>query len=354
MKRTKWIALIGLMLSVMLCVPALAQTTGIAVDGKIYTFTGSEGTYEADGKTFIIGADTVTIKEPGKKDRVQSLSRSVENENLLVRDAAVFVESGTGDFDSAATYAEAIAVEDAQTAAYLERGDENAIGQTAVTEYSKSSYDVLEDVDPARFAEYAKFGLSYDAVQNALYYQGQRVRIFEDSYSLDDQACVALEHVDDQGTVDVKTTRDTSAKVYNADGSYDPSGTLTGLYVLSDAEFAARDLRDWTEPKQQSTAVEGAEMTPAEKEAMYAPYAAFGLDYDAKADTLTYQGKRVRQFMDIKQSNGEALNSGHFQGVMACIGGEYGEIDVETIRDFTKPDADGNGTLIGISMEQVR
>ena len=66
MKRTKWIARVGLMLSVMLCVPALAQTTGIAVDGKIYTFTGSEGTYEADGKTFIIGADTVTIKEPGK------------------------------------------------------------------------------------------------------------------------------------------------------------------------------------------------------------------------------------------------------------------------------------------------
>ncbi|MEG0324779.1 MAG: hypothetical protein RR619_12340, partial [Raoultibacter sp.] len=88
--------------------------------------------------------------------------------------------------------------------------------------------------------------------------------------------------------------------------------------------------------------------------ALYAPYAAFGLDYNAKADTLTYQGKRMRNFMDIKQSNGEALNSGHFKGVMTCIGGEDGEIDVETIRDFTKPDADGNGTLIGISVEQVR
>ena len=77
MKKAKWSVLIGMALSVMLCVPALAQTTGIAVDGKVYTFMGSEGAYEADGKTFVIGRDTVTIKQPGKADRILTLIHTV-------------------------------------------------------------------------------------------------------------------------------------------------------------------------------------------------------------------------------------------------------------------------------------
>ena len=354
MKKALWTAVLGLVLTLVLCTPAMAQTTGIEVDGKTYTFMGSEGTYKADGKTFIIGAESVTIQEEGKPDRTLKLVHAPD------MDVAQDVQPGSAqqDSESVATFVEEPIGEYVQSSSVTEETCETCISGTA-TEYAQSSY-VIEDVsganavNPERFKTYLKFGLSYDTAANALYYQGQRVRIFEDSYPLEDQACAALVHVDDQGTVDVKTIRDLSVKVYNADGSYDPSGTLTGLYVLSDKEFAARDLRDWTEPKQQSTAVEGVEMTPAEKEAMYAPYAAFGLDYNAKADMLTYQGKRVRNFMDIKQSNGEALNSGHFKGAMTCIGGEYGEIDVETIRDFTKPDADGNGTLIGISMEQVR
>lgn len=354
MKKTLWTALLGLMLAFMLCVPAMAQTTGIEVDGKTYTFMGGEGTYKADGKTFIIGTESVTIQEAGKPDRTLNLVHAPDT-NVAQDVQRVFVQQGT---ESVATSVEEPIAEYVQSSSVTEETYETCIAGTA-TEYAQSSY-VIEDVsnanavNPERFKPYAEFGLRYDAASNTLYYQGRRVRIFEDSYPLEDQAYAALEHVDDQGTVDVKTTRDLSLKVYNADGSYDPSGTLTGLYVLPDAEFAARDLRDWTEPKRLSTAVEGVEMTPAEKEALYAPYAAFGLDYNAKADTLTYQGKRVRNFMDIKQSNGEALNSGHFKGVMTCIGGEDGEIDVETIRDFTKPDADGNGTLIGISVEQVR
>lgn len=354
MKKALWTAVLGLMLALMLCVPAMAQTTGIEVDGKTYTFTGGEGTYKADGKTFIIGAESVTIQEEGKPDRTLNLVHATGTD--IVQD----VQRGSAQQNSenVATFVEEPIGEYVQSSSVTEATYETCI-EGSTTEYAQSSY-VIEDVsianvvNPERFEAYEKFGLSYDQATNALYVQGQRVRIFEDSYPLDDQVCVALEHVDDQGTVDVRTTRDLSVKVYNPDGSCDPSGTLTGLYVLSDAEFAVRDLRDWTAPEQQSTASEGVEMAPAEREALYAPYAAFGLDYNAKADTLTYQGKQVRNFMDIKQSNGEALNSGHFQGVMTCIGGEYGEIDVETIRDFTKPDADGNGTLIGISMEQVR
>ena len=31
------------------------------------------------------------------------------------------------------------------------------------------------------------------------------------------------------------------------------------IVLISDAKYAAQDLRDWTEPKQQSTVVEGVE-----------------------------------------------------------------------------------------------
>lgn len=105
----------------------------------------------------------------------------------------------------------------------------------------------------------------------------------------------------------------------------------------------------------ESTAVEGGEgMTAAEKEAFYAPYTSFGLCYDVATDTLTYRGQRVRDFMDIRQSNGEALESGRFHGVMNHMGNENGEVDVETIRDYSKPDSNGDGALIGMSAEEVR
>ena len=44
MKKVFCVSLIALMLVCLLCASALAQTTGIAMDGKVYTFTGGEGT----------------------------------------------------------------------------------------------------------------------------------------------------------------------------------------------------------------------------------------------------------------------------------------------------------------------
>ncbi|MDD3410422.1 MAG: hypothetical protein PHY12_06400 [Eubacteriales bacterium] len=359
MKRMKWIVWMGLALSIALCAPALAQTTGIAVDGKTYAFRGSEGIYEADGKTFVIGADTVTIKEPGKADRVLTLSQSADTGNAVAGDAFVSFESAAETGEFAQAYGESAVAEDAPDAAVCVEGTAaDSVDGVTVIEHVLSSC-AMEDaaVDAARFDEYARFGLSYDATGNALYYQGQRVRIFEDTYALDEQSCVALEHMDDQGTIDVRAKRDMTKKSFRADGSEDLTATLTGLYALSDAEFAARDLADWTQTQTGSTAAtattEG-EMTIAEKIAFYAPYEAFGLRYDAGTDALTYHGQRVRTFTDIRQSNGEALGGGRFHGVMTQTGFEGGEIDIETIRDYAKPDANGDGTLLGITVEKAR
>lgn len=356
MKKTLEMAILGLMLALALCMPAMAQTTGIAVDGKIYTFTGGDGTYHADGKTFIIDKETVTIQESGKLDRVMLIERTADTDIVQDEQPAFIAQSSQEDSLSVSNQPSTAVTEHVQSAFLVE--DANlTVGTEAMSEYAQSSY-VLEDavtINPECFVPYEKFGLSYDAASDILTYQGQRVRIFEDSYPVEEQSCAALEHVDDLGAVDIKALRDRSVRVYNADGSYDPAGTLTGLYVLSDAEFAARNINDWTNPGPvQSTAVEGAEMTVAEKQALYAPYAAFGLSYDASTDKVTYQGSQVRRFLDIRKSNGEAMNSGRFHGVITSLSEEDGEIDVETIRDYTKLDADGNGTLIGMMVETVR
>lgn len=51
------------------------------------------------------------------------------------------------------------------------------------------------------------------------------------------------------------------------------------------------------------------------------------------------------------------LDSGRFHGSMTsmvCCDDGQGEVDVEVIRDYTKPDANGDGALIGMVAERVR
>ena len=84
MKKVFGVSLLALMLVCLLCASALAQTTGIAMDGKVYTFTGGEGTYQADGKTFIIGVESVVVQEPGLPDRVLELHQTEGTEIMRV------------------------------------------------------------------------------------------------------------------------------------------------------------------------------------------------------------------------------------------------------------------------------
>ena len=81
---------------------------------------------------------------------------------------------------------------------------------------------------------------------------------------------------------------------------------------------------------------------------MYAVYEPFGLTYDKKQDCFYYNGKLVRQFVDVLASNGEALESGKFKGSMRSMSNEEGTIDVYAVRDYSTIDADGNGELTGV------
>lgn len=336
MKKVFGVSLLALMLMCLCCASALAQTTGIAMDGKVYTFTGGEETYQADGKTFIIGAESVVVQEPGLPDRVLELFQTEGTE--IMRDghpaaAGQETDDSTVICEGSAAYeaAEAIAV------------------------YTHSySYPENDEAWARRFERYAEYGLSCDPESRTLMVQGQRVRSFTDAYPVSGGVCTIIEFTDEQGTIDLRTERDQTRLIHHADGSLSPEGLLIGIRVLTEEESAERSKG---ERMPQMTATSEGEMTAAEKQAFFAPYAAFGLCYDAASDEMIFRGQRVRRFLDIRQSNGEPLDSGRFHGSMTsivCCDDDQGEVDVEVIRDYTKPDANGDGALIGMMAERVR
>jgi len=334
MKKVFCVSLIALMLVCLVCASALAQTTGIAMDGKVYTFTGGEGTYQADGKTFIIGADAVIVQEPGFPDRTQ--------------DTAILLDGRDGHPAAAGQETDDSIIIREGTAAY------EAAEAIAVYEQYSYSYPENDEAWARRFAPYAEYGLRCDPESRTLMYQGQRVRSFTDAYSVSGGVCTIIEFTDEQGTIDLQTERDQTRLIRHADGSFSPEGLLTGIRVLTEEESAERSKG---ERMPQMTATSEGEMTAAEKQAFFAPYAAFGLCYDAASDEMVFQGQRVRRFLDIRQSNGEPLDSGRFHGSMTsivCCDDDQGEVDVEVIRDYTKPDANGDGALIGMMAERVR
>lgn len=336
MKKTR-IAILSCLLALLLAASALAQTTGVQLDGKSYAFFGGSGTYVVDGTTFVIDGDSVTVQRPGEAELVLPLETCAE---------------------------EAVATEGASEA--VSEVTITAAEDSVVAQYSQSA--LSEDkFSPEAFSVYAPFGLSCDSVGEALYYRGRRVRIFEDVVqgdALQEEAglCYELEYVDSEGAVDVRTVRD-------------EAGTLLRLEQLSEAEFQSRDLKDWTEPEIGVTAAEGnvwtayaaveadedavaakgmtaetscAEWTQADKQAFFAEYAPFGLTYDPQTDALTYMGRAVRNFLDVRSSNGASLTGGSFRGAITQICNGDGEVDVETIRDYARSNASGEGTLTGI------
>ena len=352
MTKLGWTAMGALLLTAAFGMNAAAATTGIAMDGKTYVIHGDRSTFEADGKTFIIGEDSVRIVEAGKPDRVlemqtdSGLSESV----VLAEDAAAV--SGTMASEVTITAGEAgkvVPVEGSISGRHSVIYIETPEAVRANKASASITFSAIEQRE--QFSRYARFGLSHDAEQGILYYQGQRVRVFEDAYAPDGNSCAVTEYFDAQGTVDVEAQRNLTA-TGPSDGSYDPSGTLTGLRALSAEEFAARDLKKWTQPRVSAAyASSESSMSDEEAQALYAPYARFGLTYDAKADALLYQGQLVRRFVDVRQSNGEPLEGGNFAGSMTSRYNEAGTIDVTTVRDYATPDAEGNGKLIGMRTE---
>lgn len=198
-----------------------------------------------------------------------------------------------------------------------------------------------------QFKPYEQFGLTYDASKNELQYNGKVVRWFEDYYTIADGIQAGQDFFNENGVVDVYAVRDFSSIVRADDGSFDPSGKLIGVKEFSAEEFAARDIAAIKNPPLQVT-MTGDPPSVKELEDMAREYEAFGVTYDAKNDQWYFNGEKVRLFQDVLTSNGESLTGGNFHGTIRTMGSADGTIDIYTVRDFTNPDANGYGTLMGV------
>jgi len=269
------------------------------------------------------------------------------------------------------------------TGAALAASVEKAESNIPITIYNTTEEEMEKQGNRAgSFADYKQFGLIYNENTDQLFYNGELVRYFEDYYPVGDNeknAYGGIDYFNEKGTIDVHGVRDFSQLTRNADGSTDPSGKLIGVEPFSKADFDARNIDELKNPPVQTTTVDvtlaeenstmaqiltddsqssgytsvtetGAILSPEEYAKMYAVYKPFGLTYDKDHDCFYFNGKLVRFFLDVMATNGEPFSSGKFKGAMRqiCNPDGKGEVDVYTVRDFKKLDADGNGTLIGI------
>ena len=187
----------------------------------------------------------------------------------------------------------------------------------------------------------------YDTEKNELYYNGKAVRWFEDYYPLEDGSWAGRDYFNEKGVVDVYAVRDLSGFVRADDGSFDPSGKLTGLEEFSEEEFAARSIDAVRNPAPKS-AVAGDPVSAKEFQEMAEEYEKFGVAYDATDGQWYFNGEKVRYFRDILTSNGESLSGGKFNGAIRTLGNGNGTVDIYTVRDYQNLNASGYGTLAGI------
>ena len=306
-------------LTAVLVTSAAAATTGISLDGKVYSFFGEVAgkTYTIEGKIFIFSEDSVFIQEEGENELVLAIEGTADC--AAVKDAVVYSYSEPSQVIQTDDFS--VALDTGWTAS-------KAVECAVVSDYCDS------------FEKYTKYGLCYDAKDDILSYNGKRVRVFEDAYAADAEVSVSMTHFDPFGTIDVQAAHSQT------------DAALTGLTVLSDAEFEARGLAKGIQPREEEPAVcacSSQPLTEEEAKALYEPYESFGLTYEYQTNTLYFHGHLVRQFTDIKKSNGQPLESGYFSGSVTSFCNEYGTIDVTAIRDYTLTDAQGNGKLIGFN-----
>ena len=140
---------------------------------------------------------------------------------------------------------------------------------------------------------------------------------------------VYCEFLNENGTVDIHTTRET---IKNADGSVNPFGRLTGIERYSQEEFDNRDLSSFYDAPGGSVYVSGFYDPTAESFAdRFDKYKEFGIEYFESENAsgtgnIYYNGKLVKYFLDLSPS-GDVFT---FQST------DGGSINVQTIYENDK------------------
>lgn len=180
------------------------------------------------------------------------------------------------------------------------------------------------------YQEYERFGLKYDESKNELYFDGELVRYFYDGVDVDSSTkSVYCEFLNENGTVDIHTTRNT---IKNGDGSIDPFGPLTGIERYSQEEFDNRDLSSFYDAPGVPVHVSGFYDPTGETFAdRFAKYKKFGIKYveaenGSSTGNVYYNGKLVKTFLDLSPSG----------GVFTFLSTDGGSIKVQTIYENDK------------------
>lgn len=159
-------------------------------------------------------------------ERIEAIMKK-KKISLLVTGCAILLVIGAG----------AVFATSAQAKENTPAASAGAAQDSAVEE--GGSLAISPDTVQRYLDTYGTYGLTYDSEQQRFRYNGKLVRYFEDMYPLDaegnEKAGTIVQMPD--GEVDVYSIRDLSHLTQNPDGSYDPSGQLTGLREATQEEF---------------------------------------------------------------------------------------------------------------------
>lgn len=158
-------------------------------------------------------------------------------------------------------------------------------------------------LDPAVYAPYTPYGLTADPQAGKLYYDGKSVRRFDDQFPARGSRVKAVGFYEASGEIDLQALRE------------GPDHTLVGLEVVKNAGGSGND------------------------------YAAFGLTQEEGA--YFYQGQQVRLLWDSRSREASPAESER-PGLDSFSNWDAkGGIDLYAVRDFSRKDQDGYGTLTG-------
>ncbi|MDE6035792.1 MAG: M56 family metallopeptidase [Ruminococcus sp.] len=216
--------------------------------------------------------------------------------------------------------------------------NENPVAK--VYQFAKS--DSIEEAtsEAEIFSKYEAYGMTYDANNDTLTFNGKLVRWFEDYYIVDGDNTAGINKFDENGIVDVYAVRDTTNPERNADGSYDPSGKLIGLKEFSQEEFNSRDINAIQNPEQ--VAINDVIQQTEDTQILLQDYKKYGLDYEIDTATgelsMNWQGKPVHSIFDEPKGVWIANNQNGFN-----LGSDA--VDLEAVYE--------NGVLTGLKATQT-
>lgn len=277
--------------------------------------------------------DECTVKKSGlntKAEYALALIAAEEKKAGITPFASGFGKNSVKERIAAIMKIKKTSVLTAAAAIILTVGVSAAFATTAADIQSENT-DIEEEiatsgnaVDAALYKAYEPFGLT--VASGKLYYDRQLVRCFDDRIPKDFFSVKAIGYYEKDGVIDLRAVR--------------KNGLLTGLEVLSEEEFRAREIKDVSEPDIESSENDGA--------GIFEPYLEYGLSFDGTQNALFYGGKRVRLFWDSLSAYAPpAASEKPFIVTLSNLDGN-GAVDLYVERDYKEKDENGYGKIIGL------